>query len=87
MDVNDPNFQHFVWFILPLSLESRFKDSRELRQGRKYEFLFWDDKASLVIKNTEPNDSGSYRCEISNPLGSVQTAGNLTVYSKYKIVN
>ena len=61
----------------------RFKDSKELYRGRKYEMLFWNNKASLVIKDTEPSDSAKYRCEISNALGRVQSSGKLTVYSKY----
>ena len=60
----------------------RFKDNRELRRGRKYEMLYWDNNATLVVKETEPNDTGKYQCVVSNELGSVDCYGNLTVYSK-----
>ena len=59
-----------------------FKNARQLYPGRKYEMLYWDNKASLVIKDTETNDSGSYRCEVANQLGRVDSVGALTVYSK-----
>lgn len=45
--------------------------------------LYWNNKASLVVKDTEPSDSAKYRCEVSNRLGRVETSGSLTVYSKY----
>ena len=59
----------------------RFKDAKELYQGRKYEMLFWDNKASLAVKETMPSDSSKYRCEVSSPLGHVESIGSLTVYS------
>ncbi len=48
--------------------------------------LFWDNKASLVVKETEPADSAKYRCEISTPLGRVESIGSLLVYSKSTII-
>ena len=62
---------------------SWFKDARPLRSGRKYEMLFWDDKASLVVKETEPSDNGTYRCVLSNEHGKAEASARLTVYSEY----
>ena len=59
-----------------------FKENKEVYRGRKYEMLFWDNRASLVIKDTEPSDSAKYICELSTPLGRVQSVGSLIVYSK-----
>ena len=41
-----------------------------------------DEVASLVIHKTEPNDTGSYRMEATNPLGKVKTEGGLVVHCK-----
>ena len=62
---------------------SRFKDAREVYQSKKYDMFFWDNKASLVIKETDVQDTGRYRCEVSNPLGRIESTGNLTVYSTF----
>ena len=59
----------------------RFKDAREVYPSRKYELFFWDNKATLAIKDTEPNDTGRYRCEVMNRLGRVESTGSLHVYS------
>ncbi len=59
------------------------QENKELYRGRKYEMLFWDDRASLVIKDSEPSDSAKYRCELSTPLGRVESTGSLIVYSEY----
>ena len=60
------------------------KNAKQLYPGRKYEMLYWDNKASLVIKDTQTSDSGSYRCEVANALGRVDSIGALTVYSKLR---
>jgi hypothetical protein len=60
-----------------------FKNAKQLYAGRKYEMLYWDNVASLVIKDTQPGDSGSYRCEVASALGRVDSIGALTVYSEY----
>jgi len=57
-----------------------YKNAKELYQGRKYDMLYWDNKASLVIKDTETTDAGNYRCEVYSKLGSVETTGALTVF-------
>ena len=64
-----------------------YKDARQLRSGRKYEMLFWDDKASLVVKETEPNDCGVYRCFLNNEHGNAESSARLNVQSKNKSLN
>jgi len=61
----------------------RFRDAREVYPSRKYEIFFWDNKATLAIKDTEPNDTGRYRCEVANRLGRIESTGSLHVYSKF----
>ena len=61
----------------------RYKDAKEVYASRKYEMFFWDNKATLAIKDTEPSDTGRYRCEVSNRLGRVESTGNLSVYSTW----
>lgn len=56
-----------------------FKEAREIYPSRKYDMFFWDNKASLVIKDTEPSDSAKYRCEIVNALGRPQALSMYTV--------
>ena len=47
--------------------------------------FYWDNKASLVVKDTQPNDSGRYRCEVSNYHGVVDSTANLNVYSRFQL--
>jgi len=57
-----------------------FKDDKELHAGQKYQFSYVDDVASLRIPTSEARDSGKYRCEGKNKLGSVETDCKLTVH-------
>lgn len=68
-----------MYFIL---FYNRFKEGKELYHGRKYDTFFWDNKASLIVKDTTPTDTGAYRCEIHSPLGRIDSTGALCVYSK-----
>ena len=61
---------------------SRYKGIKEVYSGRKYEMLFWDMKSSLVVKDTEPSDSATYKCVCTNALGKVESQGTLRVLSK-----
>ena len=63
----------------------RFRGKKEVRKSAKYEMSYEEEVASLVIHKTEPDDADVYRCEVSNPLGKVQTEGTLTVHSKFSI--
>ena len=60
----------------------RFRGKKEVRKSAKYEMSYEEEVASLVIHKTEPDDADVYRCEVSNPLGKVQTEGTLIVHSK-----
>ena len=66
------------------NIPCRYKESKALRQGRKYEMLYWDNKASLVVKDTEPSDNATYKCVLSNQFGSAEADATLTVHSKFK---
>ena len=44
--------------------------------------LYWDNKASLVVKDTEPADNATYKCVLSNQFGSAEADALLTVHSK-----
>ncbi len=48
--------------------------------------LDWNNKASLIIKDTEQSDSSRYRCEINNALGRVESTGTLAVYGQFNIL-
>ena len=61
-----------------------YKENKEIYRGRKYEPIFWDNKVSLVIKDTEPTDSATYRVEVINQLGHVESQCRLTVHSEYQ---
>lgn len=41
-----------------------------------------DEVAALVIHKTEPDDTGAYRLQATNPLGQVKSEGSLAVHSK-----
>ena len=56
-----------------------FKDSKELYKGRKYSMSYVDDVASLTIAEPTVSDGGSYRCEATNKLGTVETDCSLVV--------
>ncbi|XP_074642623.1 twitchin-like [Tubulanus polymorphus] len=57
-----------------------YKAGKQITSSDKYVMLFEDSIASLKIKNTEPKDTASYKVEVSNPLGSCNSSGQLTVH-------
>ena len=67
-----------VYFLFP----HRFRGKKEVRKSAKYEMSYEEEFAALVIHKTEPDDADVYRCEVSNPLGRVQTEGTLAVHSE-----
>ncbi|ESO04852.1 hypothetical protein HELRODRAFT_191479 [Helobdella robusta] len=86
--VTSPDIVTFECNVIPGSRDVQikwYKDSREIRPSRKYDTFFWDNKASLVVKETEPGDGGRYRCEIVNGMGVVDDAAILTVYKHPEI--
>jgi len=60
-----------------------FRDGKEIYKNKKYEMKTSEEGVTLVVNNSEPLDSGCYKCEASNKLGSVKTQCNLTVCSMY----
>jgi len=58
-----------------------FKDNKEIYGSKKHLLSYSDDKASVRIAVTEAKDTGKYRCEASNRVGSVETECTLTVHS------
>ena len=58
-----------------------YRDSREIREGSKYEMTYMGDVAQLIIHPTEPNDAGTYRVEAANKIGRVQLEATLDVHS------
>lgn len=63
-----------------------FKDSKELYKGRKYSMSYVNDVALLTIAEPTVKDSGSYRCEAVNKLGTVETDCSLVVQGTVHIL-
>ncbi|GFO38541.1 titin, partial [Plakobranchus ocellatus] len=55
------------------------RDSREIREDKRHEMVYQDFVASLVVKDVQNKDAGSYTCEASNDLGTVNTSGVLEI--------
>ncbi|KAH9498303.1 hypothetical protein Btru_006488 [Bulinus truncatus] len=55
------------------------KDQREVIADKRHEMMYEDFVASLVVKDVQEKDAGSYTCEASNDLGSVNTSGVLEI--------
>lgn len=62
--------------------ELRYRGNKEVKKSPKYEMSYEDEVAALVIHKTEPDDTGVYKVQASNPLGQVKSEGNLAVHSK-----
>ena len=71
----------------PTSEVQWFRDNKEIYKTKKYEFSEDGDLLTLSISTTEPSDSATYRCEVSNKLGKVKTQCAVVVNSKYQIKN
>lgn len=57
----------------------RFKNGKELKPSKRYEFSYEDDEAELTILETQVDDQGSYMCKASNKFGTVDTECKLTI--------
>lgn len=57
----------------------RLKDQREVAADKRHEMVYEEFVASLVIKDVQDKDAGSYTCEASNDLGTVNTSGLLEI--------
>ena len=57
----------------------RLKDGRELAEDKRHEMVYEDFVASLAVKDVQGKDAGSYTCQASNDLGTVNTSGVLEI--------
>jgi len=59
----------------------RFKNGKEFKSNAKYIVSVDKEVVTLTFKATELGDAGTYKCEASNKLGSVNTECTLDVQS------
>jgi len=59
----------------------RFKNGKEFKSNTKNVQSVEKEVVTLTFKATELTDAGTYRCEASNKLGSVNTEATLDVQS------
>lgn len=71
--------------LIHVPLFLRYKDKRELPEGKKYSMSYDGEEATLKIRDVMEKDSGEYTCEATNALGTVTTVGQLTVQGKENI--
>ena len=64
-----------------------FSSHSQVYKSDKHEIGFKNNKAVLVIHNSDIDDSGKYRCEAANKIGRVETEAKLTVCSKSTCFN
>ena len=60
----------------------RYKGDKEVRRGAKFDFSRSGNSAVLIVKDSEPSDAATYRCEAVNKIGRVDTQARLKVHSK-----
>ena len=53
-----------------------------MRRGAKFDFSRSGNSAVLIVKDSEPSDAATYRCEAVNKIGRVDTQARLKVHSK-----
>ena len=59
-----------------------YKNERSINNYPPYEISFDKGVATLRIRMTEPEDSGSYKCVASNPNGTVTSTAEVMVKGK-----
>ena len=59
----------------------RFKNSKEIKSNTRCVLSVDKDVVTLTFKDTELNDAGTYKCEASNKLGTVNTECTVEVQS------
>ncbi|GFS00827.1 titin [Elysia marginata] len=55
------------------------KDGRELAEDKRHEMVYQDFVASLAVKDVQAKDAGTFTCQASNDLGTVNTSGVLEI--------
>lgn len=50
------------------------KNGRELKMGKKYEYVFQDRKRILMVHNVTEEDVGIYECALADDKLSIQLA-------------
>lgn len=79
-------FLLFIIFItLILHSNFRYKGTKELSDGLKYNITREGDKCILVINNATPDDVDEYCLKAKNPAGSRMTRCNVNVRCKFVI--
>ncbi|XP_036396104.1 striated muscle preferentially expressed protein kinase-like isoform X2 [Megalops cyprinoides] len=58
-----------------------YKNDMLLSEGSHYTFVYDDNECSLVILNTQEEDSGVYTCTAKNLAGAVSCKAELTVHT------
>ena len=70
---------------LPNSEATWTKDGKpvNLKDSKKYDISTMGEQVTLEIKDSQPTDSGVYKCQLKNKLGSVETKATVTVLGKH----
>lgn len=66
----------------PKPIVKWYKDDEKLSETRRIRFLSHDDNQLLFIPSSLPDDSGTYRCEVVNELGSLSKTFEVKVKGK-----
>lgn len=56
-----------------------FKDNKELSAGAKYQMSFTKKVATLKIRSADKADSGEFKLEVSNPVGTASCKTKLSI--------
>ena len=64
----------------------RFKNGKDIKSNTKCVLSVDKDVGTLTLKVTELNDAGTYKCEASNKLGTVNTECTVEVQGKSRFV-
>lgn len=73
--------------LKPYCFIYRFKNGKELKPSKRYEFLYENNQAELTILESQVDDQGSYMCKASNKFGTVDTEGKLTILGQLYFYN
>jgi hypothetical protein len=70
----------------PKPIVKWYKDDESLSESRKIHFISRDDNQLLFIPSSLPQDSGVYRCEVVNELGSLSKTFDVKVQGVFLFV-